>query len=161
MIVAVLSDAHDNIWNLEKALPHLQKAETVIFCGDFCAPFTLEMLAKGFQGHVHAVFGNNDGDAFLLSFIAAQVGNVTLHQGMAQLELGGKRIAFAHYPQIGRALAESGQYHAVFSGHTHRRHIERIKDSLWVNPGEVMGRFGEPTFGFYDTDSGSFNFQAI
>jgi len=161
MIVAVLSDAHDNIWNVEKVLPRLEAAETMIFCGDFCAPFTLQMLATGFASPIHAVFGNNDGDAFLLSHIAAKAGNVTLYQGVGNLELGGKRIAFVHYAQIGKALARSGSYNAVFSGHTHRRKIEQVNGTLWANPGEVMGRFGEPSYGLYDTESGIFEFQEI
>lgn len=161
MIVAVLSDAHDNIWNVEKLLPRLQRAEWMIFCGDFCAPFTLQMLASGFSGPAHCVFGNNDGDVFLLSHVAREAGNVTLYQAVGLLEVGGRKIAFAHYPQVGQALARSGEYDAVFSGHTHRKKVENIKGTLWVNPGEVMGRFGEPTFGFYDTETGLFEFQAI
>lgn len=27
----------------------------------------------------------------------------------------------------------------------------RIGDCLWANPGEIMGRFGRPTFGLFDT----------
>ena len=105
MLVAVLSDCHDNIWNLEKVLPRLKQAEVAIFCGDFCAPFTLKMLAEGFDGPVHAVLGNNDGDVYLLLAIASQAGNVTLYPSLCQLELEGKRIAAVHYPDLGEALA--------------------------------------------------------
>jgi hypothetical protein len=161
MRIAVLSDAHDNIWNMEKLLPGLKQAETLIFCGDFCAPFSLQMLAAGFAGPIHAVLGNNDGDPLLLSQVAARAGNVTLHIGVGHIEAGGARIAFAHYPQIGEALARSGLYQAVFSGHTHQRKLERFGDSLWVNPGEVMGRFGQPSYGLYNTASGEFQFIEI
>ncbi|TVR68836.1 MAG: YfcE family phosphodiesterase, partial [Spirochaetaceae bacterium] len=67
MTIAVLSDIHDNIWNLEKALVQVkdQRAEVLLFLGDFCAPFTLAQIAEGFSGPVHAIFGNNDGDTFL------------------------------------------------------------------------------------------------
>ena len=41
MIIAVLSDIHDNIWKLEEVLRGLGGAEELIFCGDFCAPFSL------------------------------------------------------------------------------------------------------------------------
>ena len=34
----------------------------MIFCGDFCAPFTLTEIGQGFAGPVHCVLGNNDGD---------------------------------------------------------------------------------------------------
>ena len=161
MIVAVLSDAHDNIWNIEKMLPRLREAGMLIFCGDFCAPFTLQMLAEGFAGPVHAVLGNNDGDPLLLSQIAARVGNATLYNGLGWVEAEGVKIAFAHYPQIGEALARSGLYAAVFSGHSHQDKVQRISGTLWANPGEVMGRFGHPTFGLYDTATGEFRLEEI
>jgi len=161
MLIAILSDIHDNIWNLEKVLPQLEEAEALLFCGDFCAPFTLKMMADGFSGPVHCVFGNNDGDAFLLSRIARRADNVTLYPQMGELELGGKKIAFIHYPHIATGLAASGKYDAVFSGHTHEHKVEKMGFTLWADPGEVMGRFGQPSFGLYDTDSGEFTLRAI
>lgn len=161
MLIAILSDIHDNIWNLEKVLPQLEEAEALLFCGDFCAPFTLEMMADGFSGPVHCVFGNNDGDAFLLSHIARQADNVTLYPQMGELELGGRKMAFIHYPYIASGLAASGKYDVVFSGHTHEHTVAKVGSTLWVNPGEVMGRFGKPSFGLYDTDSGEFTLCAI
>ena len=66
MRVAIVSDIHDNIWKLETLLSGLE-ADAILFCGDFCAPFTLAQIAEGFEGPVHAVFGNNDGDQLLLA----------------------------------------------------------------------------------------------
>jgi putative phosphoesterase len=161
MLIAVLSDCHDNIWNLEKTLPKLADAELAIYCGDFCAPFTLKMLADGFAGPIHAVLGNNDGDVYLLLHVAEQAGNVTLHQSLCELPLDGRQIAVVHYPQIGEALALSGKYDAVFSGHTHVARVETLGSTLWGNPGEVMGRFGKPSFGLYDTSTSQFEIQQI
>jgi putative phosphoesterase len=150
-----------HFWNLEKVLPRLEEAEALLFCGDFCAPFTLQMMADGFSGPVHCVFGNNDGDVFLLCRIARQADNVTLYPQMGELELGGRKIALIHYPHIASGLAASGKYDAVFSGHTHEHRVEKMDSTLWVNPGEVMGRFGQPSFGLYDTESGEFTLCAI
>jgi len=161
MLIAVLSDVHDHLDNLQQALAQVGQAEALLFCGDFCAPFTLKMLAKGFHGLIHAIFGNNDGDAYLLLQVARQAGNVTFHKPIAQLELGGKRIAVAHYPEIGEALARSGQYDAVFSGHNHIAHSQTLGATLWGNPGEVMGRLGKPSFGLYDTDKNVFEIHEI
>jgi putative phosphoesterase len=151
MLVAVLSDCHDNIWNLQKVLAEVRGAEAAIFCGDFCAPFSLKMLADGFSGPVHAVLGNNDGDIYLLLSIAEKSASFHLHRPVGLIELGGRNIAIAHYPEVGEALARSGQYDAVFSGHTHRSEVQTIGTTLWANPGEVMGRFGRPSYGLYDT----------
>ena len=60
MRVAVLSDIHDNIWNLEKVLKSVAGAEALVFCGDFCAPFTLAQIAEGFGEVVHVVWGDSD-----------------------------------------------------------------------------------------------------
>ena len=161
MRIAVLSDIHDNIWNLEKALDRLEGVEVLLCCGDLCAPFSLAQIQDSFSGPVHVVLGNNDGDPLLLAQIASQREGVHLYQPLVQLELDGRKIAVAHYPQIGQALAASGQYDAVFSGHTHLSQTQRLGGTLWANPGEVMGRFGEPSFGVYDTATGDLELKRL
>ena len=154
MQIAVLSDIHDNIWNLEIALDLLDGTDVLVCCGDLCAPFSLAQMQDSFLGPIHVVLGNNDGDPLLLAEIAAQRNNVHLYQASVELELGSRKIAAAHYPEIGRALAAAGQYDAVFSGHTHRPGTQHVGATLWANPGEVMGRFGKPSIGLYDTSTG-------
>ena len=158
MRIAVTSDIHDNIWNLERALGDISERglEAFLFLGDFCAPFTLKQIAEGFGGPIHAIFGNNDGDTFLLSNVASGFAHVSLHGQFAELELDGKHVALNHYPEIASRLAQSGAYDAVFSGHNHTRHIEMVGRTLWANPGEVMGRFGEASYGIYDTATTTF-----
>jgi len=153
--IAVLSDVHDNIWKLARVLEQAAAGDALIFCGDFCAPFTLTQVTEGFPGPVHVVWGNNDGDKWLLTRNANAAGNVTLHGELAELELGGRRIAVNHYPHIARPLAESGEYAAVFYGHDHTILVEKVEDTLLVNPGEVMGRFGVSSFAWYDTETGA------
>ncbi len=154
MKIAVMSDVHDNIWKLEAALLQAQPAELLIFCGDFCAPFTLKQIAEGFAHPIHVVFGNNDGDRFLLTRIASKFGHVTLHGEFAHLTLNAYHIAVNHYPEIARPLAQSGQYQAVFYGHDHTHHIETMGACHLINPGEIMGRFGKSTFVIFDTTTG-------
>jgi predicted phosphodiesterase len=67
MRIAILSDIHDNIWKLGDVLKRVRGADALVFCGDFCAPFTLTQMAQGFNGPVHVVWGNNDGDKWLLT----------------------------------------------------------------------------------------------
>ncbi len=153
MRIAILSDIHDNIWVLRDLLAGLQ-ADALLFCGDFCAPFTLAQIAEGFGGPVHVVFGNNDGDKLLLSRVAGRFSHVTLHGELAELELDGRRVAVSHYPPIGRALARSGVYDLVCYGHNHERTVEQVGATVLVNPGEVMGRFGRSTYAVYDTATG-------
>ncbi len=153
MKIAILSDIHDNIWVLRDLLAGLE-ADALLFCGDFCAPFTLKQIGEGFGGPIHAIFGNNDGDQWLMGQVAARFSHVTLHGDFAEVELGGRQVAVTHYPPIGRALARSGVYDLVCYGHNHERAVEQVGRTLLVNPGEVMGRFGLSTYAVYDTESG-------
>ena len=154
MRLAVLSDVHDNIWNLEKALKQLAglgQIDALLFLGDFCAPFSLKQIADAYAGPIHCVPGNNDGDMFLLMTIAAAAGNVTFYNPVGGLTFEGCQVAITHYPEIAAGLAATGKYQAVFSGHTHVFRQQQVGDTLWLNPGEIMGRFGEPSFVVYDT----------
>lgn len=153
MKIAICSDIHDNIWKLERALPGMSQADALIFCGDFCAPFTLTQLAQGFKGPVHAVLGNNDGDPRLLLQMAEKAGNVALHGQIAEIQLGGARIAINHYPEIARGLASSGIYDIVCYGHNHTLNQEQFGKTLLLNPGEIMGRFGRSTYMVLDSAS--------
>jgi putative phosphoesterase len=150
MKIAILSDIHDNIWKLETLLAELD-ADVLIFCGDFCAPFTLAQIAESFTGPIHVVFGNNDGDPLLMTQVATRFPQVALHGDFADLELDGRRVAVNHYPAIGVAIAQGNSYDLVCHGHSHERVTERVGKTLRVNPGEVMGRFGRSTYAVYDT----------
>ena len=163
MKIAVLSDIHDRLDHLEAALTSVsgQGAERLLFLGDFCAPFSLAALAEGFSGSIDAIFGNNDGDQYLLCQVASKFDHVTLHGPYVELEIDGQAIALDHYPDISKRLAESGAFAAVFSGHDHQQYIHKIGDTLWANPGEIMGRFGSPSYGIYDTEARSFEHIAV
>ncbi|MBN1640135.1 MAG: metallophosphoesterase [Anaerolineae bacterium] len=163
MKVAILSDVHDNIWKLAQVLDEVRRAGAgaLIYCGDLCAPFTLKQIGDEFEGPVHVVQGNNDGDMLLLARIAAGLDNVTLYGPFAVLDLAGRAVAVNHYPQIARDQARSGQYDLVCYGHDHTPHIERVGDTLLVNPGEVMGRFGKSTYALYDTLDGNATLQEV
>jgi hypothetical protein len=156
MIIGVFSDVHDNLANLRQILAifKTRRAEALIFCGDFCSPIPSRLMAAEFSGDIHGVFGNGDGDRFAISQVAhSQFPNLKLHGEHATLDLGGAKIAVTHYPFYGQALARTGDYQAVFSGHTHQLSEERFGDCLWLNPGEVLGWKGAATGALYDTQT--------
>lgn len=157
MRLAILSDIHDHVWNLKAALAACRDADALICCGDLCSPFIVHMLAKGFDGPIHIVFGNNDGDQFRMTQNAAGYdGRVRIHGEFAILpvEEFGIRIAVNHYPAIAAGLAASGKYDLVCYGHDHRLHVggqmsmvESIVEAIdgrprggnIINPGAIMG----------------------
>lgn len=155
MLAAVLSDTHDHISNLRRALSLARErgAGLLIHCGDLVSPFMLRELAA-FDGPVHVVFGNNEGDILLLTQVAAGLPNLTLHGLLGQLELEGKHFAFTHTTELARPLAESGRFAAVFCGHTHAALTERVGECLLLNPGDVMGKDARPSFAIYDPETG-------
>ena len=98
---------------------------------------------------------------FLLSRVASKSPQVTLHGEFCELDLDGRRVAVTHYPRIGKALARGGGYDLVCHGHSHKRAIKQVGDTVRVNPGEVMGRFGLSTYALYDTVTGQASFVEV
>lgn len=163
MLVGVLSDIHDNLENLERALMVFRDRglDTLFFLGDFCSPIPSRVLGS-YEGTVHCVFGNGDGDRFAIRGFASEgFEALKLHGEWAEVEVGGRKAALTHYPFYARALARTGDYDAVFSGHTHERHEERVGDTLWVNPGEVLGWKGTPSVAVWDTQAHSVEFVEV
>lgn len=143
MIIGIISDTHDNLDNLRKALDIFQagKVEQIIHAGDFTSPFTYRVM-KHFTGGFTGVFGNNDGDRVLLN---------NLYQGRIYpqphiFSLHGRKIVVMHEPGVVGALADSGHFDLVIYGHTHEPDIRRVRNTLIVNPGEVSGwLYGKPS----------------
>jgi uncharacterized protein len=155
MLIGVFSDVHDNLSALGRALEMFRSegATRLIFCGDFCSPPAAKAMAL-FDGTVDCVFGNNDGDRFAIAQLSFKTPNLILHGEHAELVIDAQvKVAVTHYPLYGRALAYTGDYNIVFSGHTHKPMKERIKNTLWVNPGEVAGMINKPTVVLFDTVS--------
>lgn len=155
MLIAVLSDTHDHIANLRNAVTVCNErgAFLLIHCGDLISPFMLDELAA-FRGPTHLVYGNNMGDMYLISrFCADRFPTITHHGIRGSVEAGGKRIAFHHYPELARGLALSDHFDIVCCGHNHTYQVERIGNCLLVNPGELLGKDGQPTFCLVNTDT--------
>jgi len=153
MRIAVMSDSHDHIWNLRKAVDLCNSlgSECILHCGDLVAPFMLKELAR-FNGAVHLVFGNNDGDRFLLGQLAlTEFQNVTIHGLLARVRLGGARICFSHYREAAMGMLHEEPCDLACFGHTHQEYLGTEGSSLLLNPGEVMGKEGSATFYVFDT----------
>jgi putative phosphoesterase len=158
MRIAIISDIHDNLWNLAVAMEAMAEADELICCGDLCSPFVIDEVAK-FPKRVHIVFGNNDADLYRITAKAQKKQNVVLHGELFQAGLGGKRFAVNHFDYLARPMAKSGDYDVVCFGHNHEFEIGRERDCLLINPGTIMGaKFSSgvwedvaPTFVIYDT----------
>ena len=142
MLIGIISDSHDHISHVQKAVAVFkrQKVELVLHAGDYCSPFIIPLFeALPLKG----VFGNNDGDHYLLMRKFKEIGGELLGT-FGDLEFDDLRIALYHGTNapITKALEESGNFDVVISGHTHQKRLERVGKTLALNPGSSHG-FGE------------------
>lgn len=163
MKIAIISDSHDNIPNVEKFLAWAKenKIEMIIHCGDIAAPAMIKkVIVPEFSGPIHLVHGNVS-DREMLEKVCSEVKNVTLHGDEGYLEVEGIKIAFCHYPEKAKELAESGKYNMVFYGHSHKPWIEKIGHTVLANPGTLGGMFSKATFSFLDTESNNLELKIL
>ena len=154
MKIGIISDIHDHIAKLKKALQALASVDELICCGDLCSPFIIRHMAQGFSGNIHIVFGNNDADLFRITTTAGKFPNIFLYGELCIIEFDGKRFAINHFDNIGRALAASDEFDVVCFGHNHEFEISTIGETLLINPGEIMGEIkGCSSCVIYDTQT--------
>jgi putative phosphoesterase len=149
MKIVVVSDTHNHWTNFKKAIEWAKREniKLILHCGDICSQEMIDDAKKEFDGKLDFVKGNGDW-------------NLDLPEKM-ELEFNGKRIAFCHFPDLAKKLAQSGKFDLVFYGHTHRPWDEKVGECHMINPGELAGQFYKPTFAVYDTVSGSLELKIL
>ena len=157
MKLGVISDTHDHLENIKKAVEILkkEKIDFLIHCGDYVSPFVVRALEglddKIKNGKFFGVFGNNDGELLGLMKFLGKICDIKGYEAI--LELNGKKIYVSHgpNPSVIRSLASSNNFDIIATGHTHKSKIEQIGNSLVINPGELCGYLsGKSTFMIVD-----------
>ena len=116
----------------------------MLHCGDVVAPTTLRVLQK-FELPVHVIHGNNTGDLYNMSRLAAEPNSVVRYHGQdAAFTLADRNLFLVHYPHYAHALACTGDYDLVCCGHDHKSSIAQVATvkggHTWlINPGTVGG----------------------
>jgi len=159
MQLAVISDTHDHRDNILKAVTIMneRKVDALIHCGDFVAPFVkrwFDNLNSNIKENFFGIFGNNDGERV---FLVKNLGQICDILGMEiNKEFDGKKVFAAHMPteKTIDAIAKSGKYDIVLSGHTHNIVNKKYDNGVLVlNPGEACGYLsGKATFAIIDTE---------
>lgn len=153
MKIAVISDTHDHVWNLKKFVDQAKSLgiRHVIHCGDLVSAFMLEELAP-LEATVHLVWGNNPGDRGLVTRACLASGGKFIHYGVTgEITIDGIKIAWIHDPHLAWSLAQTGGYRLVCYGHTHRWSEEHLKDTILLNPGEILGKKESPGWALIET----------
>lgn len=146
MRIGVLSDTHNNIGNLLKALRFFEEEQInqLLHCGDMVNITTAQQMS-GFD--VIYVNGNMDsspgGVNDALWFLNPK--NETPGDVFSG-KLGETMIAATHGHLTGKLdqLIQSGRYDFVFHGHTHRKRDELVGKTRVINPGALGGARHEP-----------------
>ncbi|MDG5768133.1 metallophosphoesterase [Balneolales bacterium ANBcel1] len=153
MILGIISDTHDHVKNITRAVSLFRNREAgrILHAGDFCSPFTVPLF-KGYE--MDAVLGNNDGDHYRL-IGKFRENNIRLHNEFFETEIDGCRIALYHgtQPAITAALTRCGSYDLVVSGHTHQVVDEMVGETRLLNPGSAHGFEAVATVALFNTIS--------
>jgi len=134
MKIGIISDTHDNLPKIEKAVNFFNKnkVDFVLHAGDFIAPFSIPLLKK-LTCDWRGVFGNNDGEKVGL----AGISEGKIRPGPLRIELQDKKITLVHdLATIDSDREEAG---LIVFGHTHKPEIIKKYNKLIVNPGECGG----------------------
>lgn len=164
MRIAIISDTHDNLATLNKAIAWINKndIQKIIHCGDIASFETLQELSRLYAGEIQLVFGNMDDDYSLSETLKSHpLANVIAHRKIGIINIDGKRIAFTHFPRMAEDLAKSEKYDIVFNGHTHKPWEEKIDGTQLINPGNLTGQFYKSSFATYDTETGQVELKIL
>ena len=149
MKIGVMSDSHDNLPMIRRALEVFRSAgvECLVHAGDFIAPFAVREVLK-FGGPAHGCFGNNDGEKAGIRKVWP-----TVAESPVSLVLGGRRVLLSHAPVDAPAAPDAPEI--LISGHTHQLLVDRQPGGpLRLNPGETGGWLtGRCTVAVLDTDT--------
>ncbi len=154
MLIAIISDIHDNIPNLQKCLNWCQsnKIKKIICCGDVTNLETMSILAHNFLGEIFVVASNNQlyEEIDLVNFK-----NINYCGKIGMIEEAGTRIAFCHKKgEITEILQTSSHpLDFIFYGHSHKPWLERRGETIIANPGNIAGSWYQATFSTLNTEN--------
>lgn len=134
MLIAVVSDSHNNKEAIDLAKKKIEKCDVLLFLGD--GESDLAQLTEGFLGEVYAVCGNCD---------------FRMENPLERLiEIEGKKIYMTHGNRYNVNMGINNIYYRgremdadiVLFGHTHIPVISHEGSMLLMNPGSISSGRG-------------------
>jgi len=153
MFIAILSDIHDNLANLEKCLSWCKnnKIKKIVFCGDLTTLETATYLASNFPGEIFIVRGNAE---IYLDNEIKKYKNI-IHCGEIGIKkIGTLKIGFCHEPVKIKKLLNSNpkkDLNFIFYGHTHKPALEKSLSTIIANPGNIASIHYPASFAILNT----------
>lgn len=164
MRIGVLSDTHNNIGNLLKALQFFRAEgiKQLVHCGDMADMMTARQMG---DFDIIYVNGNMDDTAEAVSHVVWTLNLRNEVPGdVFTGELDGVPIAATHGHLAGKLdkLIRSRRYQYVFHGHTHRQRDEMMGKTRVINPGALGGaRYGPRSVCVVDLSENRVHFEQI
>ncbi len=148
MKIAIISDTHDNFPALRWIIDYINKHEILLalHAGDIISPPMLNQFIEHYRGHLHFVFGNNDGEKAVLAILAEKNDNLTCHKNEMRLEVLNKKIYMCHYSATSEDMVHSGLYDVSIGGHDHEFRVKEVQGCLFINPGSTAMQEKEHSF---------------
>ena len=153
MLIGIMSDSHDNIPNIKKAVNKFNELqiEHLYHAGDIVSPFTFNNF-KNLNCPIDFVFGNNDGEELYL--IEKFKGKAVFHKHLYEFTIDDKKFIMMHEPNNIEYLFQKQVYDVIIYGHTHKLDIRKNDKTLLINPGESCGILsGDSTILTLDTST--------
>ncbi|KMT23266.1 metallophosphoesterase [Clostridium cylindrosporum] len=151
MKIAIVSDSHGDLYNLDRAIESLDNIDKIIHLGDHYEDII--SLNKKYNRDIIYVAGNNDWDR----------GDSSLKERLIDIE--GLKIFLSHGHRYGIHYGIDKLYYrakelnadVVLFGHTHRQFYELYDGITFFNPGSIAyPRDIGPGFGLIDINQGEF-----
>ncbi|MBA3047335.1 YfcE family phosphodiesterase [Patescibacteria group bacterium] len=160
MKIAIISDIHDNLVNLEKCLNWCGRnnIKEIICCGDVTNSDTLEFLSENFSGRIHLVRGNIE---LFPESEPETYSNINYHGRIARIKFNETQVGICHEPYLIDYVFKKGGCDIIFYGHTHEPWEDRKNGARLINPGTLGAMFSKATFAVWDTKSGNIELKIL
>lgn len=158
MLIAIISDSHDNLENLKKFIGWAleNKVEKIICLGDVSRIETIKYLALSFPGEIFLVRGNaclyEDKDL-------KKFENISYRGEVGEEIVGDLKITFVHEPEKIKRFnllnfrQEKLAPNFIFYGHSHKPWLEKDGETFIANPGTLGGIYYGATFSLLNTET--------
>lgn len=154
--IAVVSDIHDNLANLQKVLDYIkkEKIEYLICLGD-CQTMDTWIMLENAPQKTYAVLGNNDEHILNEDNIKTYFKKMTVFTLWGDFEIEGKQIIISHYINVLKEILDKNEakYSLALYGHSHKPWEEYYQNTKLLNPGNVANVRFAPTFAIINLDN--------
>jgi len=162
MKVAIISDIHDNLANLDKCLKWCVRegVSEIICCGDVTTAETVKHLSDNFQGKIHLVRGNME---IYRERELQEFSNLHYYGDSGCFGVDGRRVGACHEPYKIEQVKQQSECDVIFYGHTHKpwSNAGDEHELPLINPGTLGAVFQKATFAVWEPADGGLDLVQV